>query len=437
VVSDQAGILDQAQRRNLARLLDEHNRKGPGKIVLLTIAELPPGTSIEKYAYAKAMEIAQAPNYYARSEQILVVIALKDRQVRIETSPNASVLLPGVFCKKVIDDVMVPKFKRALYFEGIREGIASLVDRLEQAGPNSARGQDAIPCHQSADRLIVPGEQIGPLRLDQKISDIVKLCGPGTVAVEGGPRTSQLFSLQTWNPIGLWVQFDPMTGNVVWISIEVNDSDTWAGYSTADGVRLGIHKEDLVKTMGSPERIVTAGGSTSFYYDRRGVRFTLRDAGRFAGDVGSIRIVWRSIPHGDREIVPGKRISSAEVGAVVDDVVAMLGGGYHEGEAAPGVHLYYWPHLGLSVLEKQGHVISARAGRQKPADAAGISYRTAGGLGEGSMAADVKEAFGDTPEIDRSPAGGQWLIFRNRGIAFGLDDHAKVTVVDVFQPESQ
>lgn len=387
VVSDQAALLDQAQRSNLSRLLDEHNRKGPGQIVLLTIGELPPNTSIEKYAFAKAIEIAPA---YSMSDQILVVIAMKDRQVRIETSPNVAVLVPDAFSKKVIDGVMVPKFKQALYFEGIREGIDSLIERLEQAGPNRASGQDGIPCHQSArgitDRLIVPGERIGPLRLDQKISDIVQLCGPGVVAVEGGPRRAQLFSVQTWNPIGLWIQFDSMTGNVVWISIEVNDSDSWAAYSTADGIRLGTHKEELVTSI---------------------------------------------------TIVPGKRISSVEVGMGVDRAIALLGGGYHEGEAAPGVHLYYWPHLGLSILEKQGHVISVRAGRQTPADAADISYRTASGLGQGSMATEIKDAFGEPPQTDRGSPGEQWFIFRHRGVAFGLDDRARVKTVDVFQPESQ
>jgi uncharacterized protein len=438
VVSDQAALLDQAQRSNLSRLLDEHNRKGPGQIVLLTIGELPPNTSIEKYAFAKAIEIAPA---YSMSDQILVVIAMKDRQVRIETSPNVAVLVPDAFSKKVIDGVMVPKFKQALYFEGIREGIDSLIERLEQAGPNRASGQDGIPCHQSArgitDRLIVPGERIGPLRLDQKISDIVQLCGPGVVAVEGGPRRAQLFSVQTWNPIGLWIQFDSMTGNVVWISIEVNDSDSWAAYSTADGIRLGTHKEELVRSMGTPERVVTEGGFTSFYYDRRGVRFTMADAGRFAGKVGSIRVVSRSTPRGDTTIVPGKRISSVEVGMGVDRAIALLGGGYHEGEAAPGVHLYYWPHLGLSILEKQGHVISVRAGRQTPADAADISYRTASGLGQGSMATEIKDAFGEPPQTDRGSPGEQWFIFRHRGVAFGLDDRARVKTVDVFQPESQ
>jgi len=304
----------------------------------------------------------------------------------------------------------------------------------------TASGQVATPCRSSStainDQAIVPGERIGALRLAGNITDVVKMCGSGVVAIEGGPRKQQLFSLETWNHIGLWVQFDPVTGNVVWISIEVKDSNPWGEYSTSDGMRLGTRKEELVKVMGSPERVVTAGGYTSFYYDRRGLRFTLADAGRLAGKVGSIRVVWPSVPRGDTSIVPGKRISSAEVGMSLDRVLALLAGGYHQGEAAPGIHVYYWPHLGLSIVEQQGRVISVRAAKQTSSDASGIEYRTTNGVGQGSSAAEVKAALGEPARTDRSGPGQQWLIYRTQGVAFSLDDHANVNVVEVFQPET-
>jgi len=299
--------------------------------------------------------------------------------------------------------------------------------------------REATQCDPAApafsDRLVAPGERIGPLLLGGKISDVEKLCGPGTLAIAGGPRKSQLFSLQTWNAIGLWVQFDSMTGNVVWISVEANGSNSWTEYATADGVRLGTRQQDLVSVMGPPERTVTGGGSTSFYYDRRGIRFTLLDTGPLAGKVGAMRVVWPAVPRGDTIAVPGKRISSVEVGMAVEQALALLGGGYSKGEAAPGVHVYYWPHLGLSFVERSGRVISARAGSQVPADAPGIRYSTMDGLGRGSTAAQIKAVLGEPTRTDTSPLGEHWWIFRPRGIAFGLDNDEKVRLVDVFPPE--
>lgn len=78
---------------------------------------------------------------------------------------------------------------------------------------------------------IVPGERIGPVQLRGKIDEVKQLFGPGILAIEGGRRRPQLFSLQAWNAIGLSVQFDSTTGNVVWISVEVGPaSEAWAEY---------------------------------------------------------------------------------------------------------------------------------------------------------------------------------------------------------------
>ena len=282
-----------------------------------------------------------------------------------------------------------------------------------------------------ADQLIVPGERIGPLRLDAKVGEIVKLLGPGTLK-PGGWRFSKM---QTWDAIGVWIDFDPGTGNVLWIGTEASGSSPWAEYSTPEGIRIGAKRDDVPAAMGSPERIVSAGGLTSFYYDSRGLRLTLADTGPHAGTVGEIRVVWPSVPRGDTLIVPNKRISTLEVGMPIDRALTQLGGGYHRGESAPGFHLYYWPHLALSMVETGGYVNSLRAGRDKPADALGIRYATADNLGEGSAVAEVKRTFGE-PQRTQLGSGKEGLdswIYDSWGIAFALDHEQKVRLVDVFR----
>jgi Tetratricopeptide repeat/TPR repeat len=282
-----------------------------------------------------------------------------------------------------------------------------------------------------ADRLIVPGERIGPLRLDAKVGEIVKLLGPGTLR-PGGWSFSKA---QTWDAMSVWIDFDPGTGNVLWIGTEASGSSPWAEYSTPEGIRSGARRDDVLAAMGSPERTVSAGGLTSFYYDSRGLRLTLADTGPDAGTVREIRVVWPSVPRGDTRIVPGRRISTLEVGMPIDRALTQLGGGYHRGESAPGFHVYYWPHLALSVVETGGHVISLRAARDKPADALGIRYATADNLGEGSALADVKRTFGE-PQRTQSGSGKEGLnswIYDSWGIAFALDHEQKVRLVDVFR----
>jgi hypothetical protein len=176
-----------------------------------------------------------------------------------------------------------------------------------------------------ADRLIVPGERIGPLRLDAKVGEIVKLLGPGTLR-PGGWSFSKV---QTWDAMGVWIDFDPGTGNVLWIGTEASGSGPWAEYSTAEGIRGGARRDDVLAAMGPPARTVSAGGLTSFYYDSHGLRLTLADTGPDAGTVREIRVVWPSVLRGDALIIPGRRISTLEVGMPIDRALAQLGGGYH------------------------------------------------------------------------------------------------------------
>jgi hypothetical protein len=282
---------------------------------------------------------------------------------------------------------------------------------------------------------IIPGERIGPLRLREPIEEIKQLLGPGALAVEGGPRRPQLFSLQMWKEIGLWVQFDSMTGNVVWIAIESGHANAWADYATPDGVRLGMRPEEVVSRMGAPEGTISGAGATSFYYDRKGLRLTFADLGPIRGRVGSIRIVWLAIPRGDTLIVPGDRISVVKLGAPVDDALKILGGGYHKGKSTREIYLYYWPHLGLGFLEYRGLVFNVRAARQVPTDGRGIHYATADGIGQESALTRIKEVFGESSEFKAASRQYGSIIYRSKGIAFSFDDADVIRTVDVFPPE--
>jgi hypothetical protein len=134
--------------------------------------------------------------------------------------------------------------------------------------------------------------------------------------------------LQIWDAIGLWVVSDPGTGNVFWISVDISGSNPWAAHHTAEGIGLGALEGNVLAVMGAPERVVRDGGTTSLYYDRRGIRFTLTDTGPLAGKVGAIRVVWPSVARGDTLVVPGMRISAIEFGMSVDEALLALGGGY-------------------------------------------------------------------------------------------------------------
>lgn len=276
------------------------------------------------------------------------------------------------------------------------------------------------------DRLIVPGERIGPLRLAGKIHEVVVLLGPATTTAPGLWPGSVVY---IWEAISLWVVSDTGTGNVLWIQIGTGGSSPWSEHATADGIRLGMSEQDVISVIGAPERTLTSGGHKSLYYDRRGIRFTLSESDPLAGRVGALRIIWPSVPRGDTLIVPGKRISGVDVGAPIDGVVTVLGGGYLRSESQPGFYVYYWPHLELSLLARSDRVVTVRTAG--PAEDAVPRYATKDGLGVGSSAGNIRKVYGHPVETTQA-TGGLWWIYPSRGIKFALDDQSRVQLVDVF-----
>jgi hypothetical protein len=289
---------------------------------------------------------------------------------------------------------------------------------------------------QPSDHVIIPGGRIGSLRLSGNINDIQKEFGPPTKTIDGPWR----FSKTSWWR-GLYVEFDPGTENIFLIGIGASgtspwdskiSASPWADYSISNGIRFGSTRDGVVSAFGSPERTVTAGGSTSLYYDKKGIRFTVLDVGPETGKVGEIRIVWPTVLRGDSLIIPGQRISNVDVGMPLERALKLLGGGYFRGENAPGYNVYYWPHLGLSFVESSGNAISVRAARDLPSDAMGIRYATADKLGLGSSSLEVKAVFGEASRTEPLSGGLLSLIYDSRGISFSLDSRQLIIAVDVF-----
>ena len=98
VLTDQAGILAPQQRKQLAALLETHNQKGPGRISVLIIKRLPEGTSLERHAADKINEPPLAPSQ--KADRVLLLIAMEDRKLRIETSKEVWTALPDLLQKR-------------------------------------------------------------------------------------------------------------------------------------------------------------------------------------------------------------------------------------------------------------------------------------------------------------------------------------------------
>ena len=127
---DDIGLLNREQQQEITGLLTEHNKKFPGRIYLDLLHKLPDGKTIQQYAYDRLNEQPRMPD--EKADKILIVVAISDKAVRIETSRDVWQVLSDDYCRQVNREIMIPKFKLGEYFAGIKSGIEALINKLEK-----------------------------------------------------------------------------------------------------------------------------------------------------------------------------------------------------------------------------------------------------------------------------------------------------------------
>jgi uncharacterized protein len=128
-VTDNAEIMTEGVRRSVTERLKAHEDKTGDQIAVLTIPTLD-GESIEEYA-VKVFE-AWKLGKQGKDNGVLVVVASKDRRMRIEVGYGLEGTLTDLLAGRIIRNVMTPRFKEGDYDGGIASGVQAIIDVLEK-----------------------------------------------------------------------------------------------------------------------------------------------------------------------------------------------------------------------------------------------------------------------------------------------------------------
>jgi len=128
-VSDYAGVLSYEAKAKLSALSSEIEAKTTSQLAILTLDTTAP-LDIETYA-VKLFErwgIGQR----GKDNGVLMLVAVKDRQMRIEVGYGLEGAIPDALAKNIIEKSMLPFFKSGDYNAGILQGaavVSSLIAR--------------------------------------------------------------------------------------------------------------------------------------------------------------------------------------------------------------------------------------------------------------------------------------------------------------------
>ena len=126
-VNDFAGIMDAASISDLETLIDEVEKNMGAEIAVVTIDSLE-GITIEEYA----VELFEYWGIGKADEDngILVLVALLDREVRIEVGYGLEGTITDLEAGRIIDEIMVPNFKQEDYNRGIYDAVITISNQI-------------------------------------------------------------------------------------------------------------------------------------------------------------------------------------------------------------------------------------------------------------------------------------------------------------------
>lgn len=128
LVNDFTKTLTADQRISLEEKLVAFDKESSTQIAVVVVNDLQ-GYEISEYALAilRNWGVGQKD----KNNGVVLLIAIEERKVRIETGYGSEGALPDATCKHIIDDEIVPDFKGKDYFGGINRGTDAIIRALK------------------------------------------------------------------------------------------------------------------------------------------------------------------------------------------------------------------------------------------------------------------------------------------------------------------
>ncbi len=126
-VHDEAGIFSAPAKAQLEQLLQAHRDSTSSQIAVLVIPSLE-GSDIEGYA-VKVFEVWKL-GQAKKDNGVLFVIAIQERQMRIEVGLGLEGVLTDAMSNRIIRNEVAPFFREENYEGGIQAGVAAIIKTI-------------------------------------------------------------------------------------------------------------------------------------------------------------------------------------------------------------------------------------------------------------------------------------------------------------------
>jgi uncharacterized protein len=132
-VNDFAHVVDATSAQGIERLSRALKKASGDVVIVATVPTIEGYGSIDEYATKLFENYGKGIGEKNKDNGVLIVLALKERRVRIETGYGLEQFLTDRFEGETIRQYMLPEFRQGGYGQGLLVGTARIVGRIAKA----------------------------------------------------------------------------------------------------------------------------------------------------------------------------------------------------------------------------------------------------------------------------------------------------------------
>jgi uncharacterized protein len=128
-VNDFEGIFTIGQIAELNKIIERHEKETTNQMVIVTTPSFAPFENLFDYSLklANTWRVGQK----GKNNGIAIVFGKQIRQIRIQVGYGLENKLKDEEAKRIIDNIIIPEFKKEDYYMGIKNGIAEIFKEIE------------------------------------------------------------------------------------------------------------------------------------------------------------------------------------------------------------------------------------------------------------------------------------------------------------------
>ncbi len=153
-VHDFAGLMNASDSRQITQYAAELDKKTSAQVAVVTVKTTQPDT-IQGYSVRlfDKWKIGQK----GKDNGILILVAVSDRKAWITTGYGLEGAVPDALANKIVNQVMIPFFKKDQYSQGIKKGALAVISLIAKEYNMNITGQEN-QVHQTINRKKSPFE---------------------------------------------------------------------------------------------------------------------------------------------------------------------------------------------------------------------------------------------------------------------------------------